>query len=208
MMKPMTLFAAALALLLLAGCTAAPVPATTWLRLPADAAVASPPAPTAPSALPSATTEVWQWMSPVVLPAHLDRDTLFVPQGGGAAMLPLAGVRWIEPLHEALPRLLREDLARAAGTPLWRAPLPPGLVATRQLRIELAAFEIAADGRVLATQARWSIADARGNTPPRLHEARFDTAATGSRAEAWAAAHRQAITTLATRIAATMAAGS
>jgi hypothetical protein len=191
---------------LLAACGSAPVPPTVWIKLPADAGGAggASPAATPASSAPGAAREVWQLMLPLPLPAHLERDGLFVPLGAGAAVLsPLAGVRWAEPLRDAVPRLLREDLARALGVPLWQAPLPPGLVVTRQLRIEITAFEIAGDARSLLTQARWSLADARGATPPRVHEARFETAAAAATPEAWALAHRRAISTLAARIAAT-----
>lgn len=194
------------ALAALAACTAAPVPPTVWLKLPAEAAVPAAAATAAPSPAAAAMArEVWQLMQPLPLPAHLERDSLFIPSGpAGTGLRPLAGVRWAEPLRDAVPRLLREDLVRATGAPLWQAPLPPGLAVTRQLRIELAAFEITGDARALLTHARWSVADARGALPPRVHEARFDTAASGPAGEAWALAHRQAIATLAARIAATL----
>lgn len=216
------------ATLLLAGCAAAPVPATVWLRLSAEEATlpaAAPGAAAAPAgaagaaAVPGAAglagaavdpvREVWQLVQPVAMPGHLERDALFVPQGAaGAWVRPLAGARWVEPLRDAIPRVLREDLMRRmGGQVLWWAPLPPGLVPTRQLRVELAAFEISADGRTLATHARWSIADARGARAPEVHEARLQTpAAAPAEAESWAVAHRQALSTLAARIAATMVA--
>lgn len=198
------------ALLLLVGCSSAPVPPTVWLRLasdpaPASAAAAAPSG--APATVPSSVREVWQLVLPLPMPAHLDRDGLYLPQGaGGALVRPLAGARWIEPLRDAVPRVLREELARRTGGPLWTAPLPPGLVPTRQLRVEITTFEIAADGQSLLTQARWSLADARGGRPPALHEARFSTTpASPAAAESWALAHRQAVSTLADRIAGTLA---
>lgn len=227
----------AVALAQLAGCAASAVPPTIWLRLNADwppadglatgssasvaeasvagASVAGPSAPaasgpgasSATSGMAATAGEVWQLMQPLPLPAHLDRDSLFMPQGAsGALVRPLAGARWVEPLRDAVPRLLREDLLRRmGGQPLWAAPLPPGLAPTRQLRVEITTFEIGADGRTLATQARWSIADARGTRPPVAHEARFGMPASRPEAaESWALAHRQAIATLAGRIAATM----
>lgn len=197
---------AAAALAPLAACSSAPVPPTVWLRLASDLPPAGGAAP-APAALPSAPREVWQLVLPVPMPAHLDRDGLYLPQGAaGALVRPLDGARWIEPLRDAVPRLLREDLARRSGAPVWTAPLPPGLAPTRQLRVEITAFEIAADGQALVTQARWSLAETRGTRPPVAHEARFTTApgAAGA-AESWALAHRQAIATLADRIAVTLA---
>lgn len=219
-MKATTTAALVLVFAGVAACSPVPVAPTLWLRLSAD-----PPTPPGPAAgsetttaapAPGAEDEVWQLVLPVALPAHLERDTLFVPRSGAAgeaAVQPLAGARWIEPLRDAVPRLLREDVAkemhRHAGAPvLWRSPLPPGLVPTRQLRVEITAFEIGAGARAVLTHARWSIADARGERAPQVHEARFDTppAPMPADAAAWAAAHRQAIAALAVRIAATMAA--
>lgn len=191
---------------LVAACAGAPVPATTWLRLsaepPAGSAVAA-----APGAAAAADDAVWQLVLPVALPGHLDRDTLFVPQGlTGARVAPLAAARWVEPLRDAVPRLLREDLMRAlGGRMVWWTPLPPGVLPTRQLRVEVVAFEIAADGRALLTQARWSLADVHGAVAPGVHEARLVTpVADAGNAEAWALAHRRAIAELAARIAPTM----
>jgi len=201
----------------LAGCAAAPVPATVWLRLPAwplaapvAAPVAAPAAAPAVAAAPTAVREVWQFVLPVAMPAHLDRDNLFVPAGpAGAWVTPLAGARWIEPLRDAVPLLLREDLVRLrGGRAVWAAPLPPGLVPTRQVRVEFVAFEVGADGRALLTHVRWWLADPRGGAVPALHEARFESpvaAASGAGVgEAWALAHRQAVAEVAARVAATM----
>lgn len=194
---------------LLAACSPVPVAPTTWLRLSAEPALS-----TAPGETPAvASRDVWQLMRPVVVPTHLERDSLFVPQGAsGAVVRPLAGARWIEPLQDALPRLLREDLARELRRrfgvqALWQAPLPAGLAPTRRLRVEIAAFEGDARGQALLIRARWSIADADGGRPPAVHEARFTTppASMPADAEGWAAAHRQAVWMLAARIAATMA---
>ena len=66
--------------------------------------------------------------------------------------------------------------------------------ATRQLRVQPGALDVAADGRSVHLQARWSVADPLGTTPPRLGQAAFQpVAAAGSDAEALAAAHRQAL---------------
>jgi hypothetical protein len=159
----------------------------------------------------------WLLAGPLSMPAHLDRDTVFVPQGAaGALVQPLAGARWVEPLRDALPRLLREDLVRLrGGQPLWTTPLPPGLVPTRLLRVEITALEIGADGKALTLAARWSIAEAGGTRPPVAHEAQWQVAggeagspgaAAQVSAEAWALAHRRAIAMLAARVAETMAA--
>lgn len=187
------LLAAVLAMLLVAGC-ASPLPPLQWVRLPAqlpDAAAAQ-----RPTAGPA-----WQLMAPVLLPGHLDRDALLVPQGQ-AGLQPLGGARWAEPLRDAVPRLLRQDLAQLLGAPLWAAPLPPGVRPVRQLRLEITALDVGADGRSVRLQARWSLADPAGASPPQLGEAGFSTPADGADADALALAHRRALWQLAQRIAA------
>lgn len=177
---------------LLAGC-ASPLPPITWVRLPAEAPGSEAAAPATP------TREVWQLMAPVLLPGHLDRDALLV-RTGAAGLQPLGGVRWAEPLRDAVPRLLRQDLSRAWGAPLWTAPLPPGVRPTRQLRVEFSALDVTADGRGVQLQARWVMADAQGAAPPQIGEAAFVTPASGPDADALATAHRRALQQLAQRI--------
>lgn len=185
----------------LAGCAGPAAPPLQWLRLPAEPP-AAPPLAGRSAATPSGP---WQLVLPVALPGHLDRDALLVPRGA-AALQPLAGVRWAEPLRDAVPRLLRQDLARMLAAPVWTAPLPPGVPPPVQLRLELAALDVAADGRGVLLQARWSLADAAGARPPRLAEAAFTTPAADGSADALALAHRAALAELARRIVA--AAGS
>ncbi len=183
--------------LLLGGCGSGPLPPLQWIRLPAQ----SPDMSMVPAeiAAPSATM-VWQLMGSVGLPGHLDRDALLVPQGR-AGLQPLGSARWAEPLRDAVPRLLRQDLVRQLGAPLWVAPLPPGVVPTHQLRLEIAAFDVAADARSISVQARWTLADAKGTVAPRVFDAAFNTAAAAPDADALAAAHRLALWQLAGRIA-------
>jgi len=182
-----------LAAALLAGC-ASPLPPLHWVRLPAQL-------PDAPAAPRPPGGPAWQLMAPVLLPGHLDRDALLVPQGR-AGLQPLGGARWAEPLRDAVPRLLRQDLARLLGAPLWVAPLPPGVRPARQLRLEITALDVGPDGLSVLLQARWSLADPAGATPPQLGEAAFSTAADGADADALALAHRRALWQLAQRIAA------
>lgn len=178
-------------LLSLLGC-AAPLPPATWVRLPVQADVPRVPTPGA---------DTWQLMAPVALPGHLDRDALLLPQGS-ASLRALGQVRWAEPLRDAVPRLLRLDLSQALGSTVWSAPLPPGLLPTRQLRVELLALDVGADGRSVRLQARYSVADAQGRTAPRAGDIRLDVAAADSSVDALVAAHRQAVAQLATQLAA------
>jgi uncharacterized lipoprotein YmbA len=186
-------WAVTLAAALATGC-ASPLPPLQWVRLPAQLAEAA--AAPRPSPGPA-----WQLMAPVLLPGHLDRDALLVPQGQ-AGLQPLGGARWAEPLRDAVPRLLRQDLAQLLGAPLWAAPLPPGVRPARQLRLEVTALDVGADGRSVRLQARWSLADPAGATAPQLGEAVFSTPADGPGADALAVAHRRALWQLAQRIAA------
>ncbi|MBC7726265.1 MAG: membrane integrity-associated transporter subunit PqiC [Microbacteriaceae bacterium] len=183
-----------------------PLPAISWLRLPADGA--DPIDPIEASAQrPGSASPVWQLMAPVSLPGHLHRDALLVPQGA-AGLQPLGGARWAEPLRDAVPRLLRTDLSRTLGTPVWTAPLPPGVTPTRQLRVDFGALDVTPDGRGVSLQARWSVADPSGATAPRVADAAFVTNAGGADAQALAVAHRQALQQLARRIAVWLAAGT
>jgi hypothetical protein len=182
---------AAAAALLAVGC-AAPLPPVQLYHL----RLAS---PLPPAAVPG--TAVWQLMLPVRVPDYLDRDALVVPQGR-AGLSPLAGHRWAEPLREAVPRVLRHDLATLLGEgKVWSAPVPAGVTITRQLRIELLAFDTAADRGAVALHARWSIADPAGTTPPRAFSAEISAAAASPEPDAIAAAHRAALAQLARQVA-------
>lgn len=190
----------ALALTLLAaalpGCVIAPpaAPSLQWVRLPASAEAAAAPAPR-PSRV-----EVWQLMTPLALPGHLDRDALLVPQGD-TGLVPMPGVRWAEPLRDAVPRLLRDDLSRLLGTPVWQAPLPPGLRPTRQLRVELLAFELQPGSEAVVARARWSVATPQAaGTPPLAGEVSVSAAVGGAGAQAVVRAHREALWRLAREI--------
>jgi uncharacterized lipoprotein YmbA len=200
--------ALAVAVLLLAGCGSAPPP-DRLLRLPlaavaATSASASPTVAAAPPAAAAAAAaspapEPWQLVLPVAVPSYLDTSALLVPDPG-AGLAPLPGVRWAEPLRDAVPRLLRHDLAQLRGDAgPWTAPLPPGLVAAR-LRVELLAFEAEPDGGAVRLAARWSIARADGSA---LQAARAElrVPVTGAGPDALVLAHRQALRQLAERIA-------
>jgi hypothetical protein len=85
---------------------------------------------------------------------------------------------------------------------VWTAPLPPGVVVQRQLRVELLALEAAADRASVSLRARWSVADTAGQDPPRAELASISAASAGTDADSLAAAHRLALWRLAERIAA------
>jgi uncharacterized lipoprotein YmbA len=203
---------------LASGCVGTPLPAAQWVRLPVQPLTA-----VAPPATPSAQT--WQLLGTIALPGHLDHGALLLPGPPGPAGLGSSTrlvahpqLRWAEPLRDAVPRLLRQDLQQALGAPLWMAPLPATLQPTRQLRLELLALEAqAAPGTGVAVHARWELSGpglvptqgevafvqpaepARGQRGDGAGTA--DAAAAGAGADALVLAHRQALATLAQRLA-------
>jgi uncharacterized lipoprotein YmbA len=69
----------------------------------------TPPLP--PDTQPGQDGRAWVLSPQVALPELLDRDEILVAEGS-ASLRPLPEARWAEPLREALPRLLAEDLWR------------------------------------------------------------------------------------------------
>ncbi len=176
---------------LLAGCASnnAPPPALYQLRSEAPAAVA-----------PVASTHVLQLQS-VTVPEVLDRDALVVSQGQ-AGVQALPGHRWAEPLRDAVPRLLRQDLALLLGDArVWAAAVPAGVVVTRQVRVDVLVLQTAADRNAVQLQARWTLSDPLGRTPPRVQVTQLSVPTAGSTPDAWVAAHRVALWQLAEQVA-------
>ncbi len=182
------------AVLLLAACAApAPPPQLYQLR-------SAPPLPVVAASVAVAGTEVLQLVLPVALPELLERDALLLPQGQ-AGVQALAGHRWAEPLRDAVPRLLRQDLAALLGQArVWIAPLPPGVTVTRLLRVELLQLQTAADRRAVTLQARWTLADSLGRSAPVVQTLELTVPTTGSEPDAWVVAHRLALWRLAEQV--------
>lgn len=193
--------------LLLAACGTAPPP-DRLLRMPLAPAPAATAVATAGAPAPAAA-EAWQLVLPIGLPAYLDTAALLVPGGrAGAGLDPLPGVRWAEPLRDAVPRLLRHDLAQLRGEDrVWTAPLPAALAGAPRLRVEILAFEAEPDGAAVRLVARWSLVRAEGSAATASASAssaelRVPVAAdaTVPRPDALVIAHRQALRALAERI--------
>jgi len=184
-----------LGLALIAGCASPPPPPRLY-RLPSSVAGSA-----AGDAAAVPSSETWQLLTPVALPDYLDRDALLVPEGS-TGLQPLEGHRWAEPLRDALPRILRQDLARLLGADrVWAAPVPAGVTITRQLRVELLAFEASADRRAVQLRARWSLLDPRAAaTAPLVEQADISATSAGPDADSLVAAHRLALWRLAERI--------
>lgn len=184
-------------LCLLAACGSSPTVQYFQLR-------AEPPQGVEQGALvvPASPTGIWA-LGPVQIPEYLDRDAIVRPSG--QALLRLTpNERWAEPLHDAIPRLLQQDLARLLGIArVWRLPLPPGLTAERQLRVDIQRLDADAGPRpLLVLQAHWTWIDPSGRQPPQVREQRFEVPAGDGSTDALVAAHRAALWALAQAIAA------
>ena len=183
---------------LLAACASpAPPPALYQLR-------SAPPVPVqaVPVPLPmSAPGQVLQLLLPVALPEALQRDALLLPQGQ-AGLQALAGHRWAEPLADAVPRLLRQDLAALLGEArVWAAPLPAGVVITRQCRVEILNLLATPDRSAVVLQARWTLSDPSGRSAPVVQTMQISVPAAGPDVDALVSAHRLALWRLAEQVA-------
>lgn len=179
-----------LAALLVACATPAPPPQLYQLRSAAPVAV--------PAVLPTAPTVQLLW--PVAVPEVLERDAIVVAQGQ-AGVQALAGHRWAEPLRDAVPRLLRQDLALLLGDGrVWVAPLPAGVVVQRLLRVEVLALQADASRSKLQLQARWTLSDPVGRTPVVTRVESLSVAVAGGDVDAVVVAHRLALWQLAERL--------
>ena len=177
-----------LAAALLAACASPSPPAQLYqLRSEPPSAVAPPPAAGAPTLQ----------LLPPSLPELLERDAILVSQGrSGVAALP--GHRWAEPLRDAVPRLLRQDLALWLGLPqVWAAPVPAGVTVQRQLRVEVLALQADAARSAVNLHARWTLSDPSGATPAQTRTETVTAPVQGADVDALAAAHRAALWRLA-----------
>ena len=151
---------------------------------------------------PQATAHVWQMMSPVAVPELLERSEILLPEGS-AGLRALGAHRWAEPLRDAVPRLLRQDLAALWGeSRVWAAPVPAGVPLSRQLRVEILSLQARADLRSVLLQARVTVADISGSTAPRVRTFDIEAPSSSSAPDALVAAHRLALFSLAQQLAA------
>lgn len=179
---------------LLAACAnPAPPPALYQLR-------GAPPVPV--QAVPG--MQVMQLLQPVALPEALQRDSLLLPEGrSGLRILP--GHRWAEPLADAVPRLLRQDLAALLGEArVWTAPLPAGVAVTRQCRVEILSLLATPDGAAVMLQARWTLSDPTGRTAPIVMTTQISVPSDRPDVDALVTAHRVALWRLAEQVAQTV----
>ena len=194
---PFHVLAAALAPVLVAVLLAAcanplPPPQLYQLRSEPPSAVAPPSAAGAPS----------MQLLPLSLPELLERDAILVSQGrSGVAALP--GHRWAEPLRDAVPRLLRQDLALWLNlAQVWAAPVPAGVVVQRQLRVEVLTLQADENRRAVQLQARWTLSDPSGAAPVLTRVETLSAPVQGADVDAVVAAHRAVLWRLAEAVAA------
>jgi uncharacterized protein len=148
-------------------------------------------------------TPVWVLSPRVGLPGALDRDTLQVATGS-AALMPLTGHRWAEPLRDSVPRVLLQDLQTLRGPQnMWAAPAPAGVVVAAELQLELLALHADVDRGVMRLVARWWWVEAGlPLAKPRVGQVDLAWPLVDTAAPTVAAAHRQVLWQLAQHIAA------
>ena len=181
----------------LAGCATRDTPPRRLYGL-----TGSPPLP--PDAKPGQDGRAWVLSPQIALPELLDRDEMLVGEGrAGLGVWPEA--RWAEPLREALPRLLAEDLGRL------RQPYPVALAAAPDRDAESLRLLVQVDewlarpegaGLQLTLRARWRWAPLHapaGTALPAAGSADL-LLPCAAHADALADAHRRSIVQLAARI--------
>ena len=184
----------------LAACSSPSAP-LHYYRLPGE--------PPAGEAAPRAAagSAVWELVPGLPMPELLGRDTLFVEEGAAGIRL-LHGHRWAEPLRDALPRLLRDDLARLVPG-LWSGPAAPNVQNTPmagRVQVELLALQGSLPRRQVAVSARW-VVTAGATAQARAYRADETVPWTEASPESLVVAQRVAMWRLAQRIAASLQGG-
>ncbi|MGM9481889.1 PqiC family protein [Roseateles sp. NT4] len=157
-----------------------------------------------PGTQPGQDNRAWVLSPQIALPELLDRDEMLVAEGS-AGLRPWPEARWAEPLREALPRLLAEDLGRL------RQPYPVALAAAPDRDAESLRLLVQVDewlarpdgaGLQLTLRARWRWAALHAPTGTALPAAGAVelTLPCAAQADALADAHRRSVMQLAARI--------
>jgi uncharacterized protein len=162
----------------------------------------TPPLPA--DAKPGQDGRAWVLSPQMALPELLDRDEMLVAEGS-AGLRPLPEARWAEPLREALPRLLAEDLWRLRQpypVTLGKQNTPDG--ESLRLVVQVDEWLARPDGAGLQLKLRarwhWLPLQAPRDTalpPPGAAELSLPC---GAQADALADAYRRSIVLLAARI--------
>ncbi|MFG6431768.1 PqiC family protein [Roseateles sp. LYH14W] len=162
----------------------------------------TPPLP--PDAKPGKDGRAWVLSSSIALPELLDREELLVAEGS-AGLRPWPEARWAEPLREALPRVLAEDLWRLRQPyPVTLGAAPADGVESLRLVVQVDEWLARPDGASLALKlrARWRWAPLHAPAGTALPAAGTSelTLPCAAQADALADAYRRSITALAARI--------
>jgi uncharacterized lipoprotein YmbA len=179
-----------------------PAPPTRWYRLPTE------PPPGAEAPTPRAVVRSWELSPGLALPELLERDTLLVEEGAAGIRL-LHGHRWAEPLRDAVPRLLRHDLALCLPG-LWERPAPAGVAVAGRVQVELLALQGSLALRQVRLEARWVLTPgpaADAGATARALRAELFLPWDGAGPESLVLALRAALWQLAARIAASVEGG-
>jgi uncharacterized lipoprotein YmbA len=118
-------------------------------------------APLAPAAPAAAATGPVIGLGPVTLPGYLDRPQIVTRRSADELALGEFD-RWAEPLEQAVPRILGEDLAALLGTERLAAhPWARTRGVTHQIAVEVLRFDGPLGGPV-TLDARWRVLDPAG----------------------------------------------
>jgi uncharacterized protein len=185
----------------LAACSSTSPP-LHYYRLPSEPPSGEP----APRAVAGAASSaaVWELVPALPMPELLGRDTLFVEEGAAGIRL-LHGHRWAEPLRDALPRLLRDDLARFVPG-LWTGTAAPNVPSAGRVQVELLALQGSLPRRQVAVSARW-VVTAAATKESRAYRADETVPWTEASPESLVVAQRVAMWRLAQRIAQSLQGG-
>lgn len=153
---------------------------------------------------PGQDNRAWVLGPQVRVPELLDRDELLVGTGS-AGLAPMPEARWAEPLRDALPRVLTEDLWRLRQpypVTLGKQNTPDGESLRLVVQVDEWLARPEGAGLQLTLRARWHwlpMQSPQGTTlpPPGSTEV---TVPCGTQPDALADAYRRSVTLLAARI--------
>lgn len=179
------------------GCTARRTPPRRLYGL-----TGTPPLP--PDAQPGKDSRAWVLSPQVALPDLLDRDEILIAEGS-AGLRPLPESRWAEPLREALPRVLAEDLWRLRQpypVTVGKPDTPQGESLRLVVRVDEWLARAEGAGLQLRLRARWHWLPLQAPADTALPPAGSADLAQpcAAQADALADAYRRSVMLLAARI--------
>ncbi len=162
----------------------------------------TPPLP--PDAKPGQDGRAWVLSPQIALPELLDRDEMLVAEGS-AGLRPWPEARWAEPLRDALPRVLAEDLWRLRQPyPVVLGTTPSSGAESLRLVVRVDEWLARPDGGSLQLKLRarwhWAPLHAPLNTTLPAPGATELVVPCSAQADALADAYRRSVTLLAARI--------